>query len=193
MTGPDAPARSPHQDLLAEHQLMATVLAAMEKEVERMLKGGELRPAFWSDVVDFNGNFVHRCHRVKEEEHLVPVLVAQGSLARQQQEAIREEHRSGRDLTLELCEAVGEADWEKVLRLVSIYLHILRPHMQREESGIFALAAGLPGTVRQQLLGAFDEVDRRVLADRGRRHFVTVARRLAVAAGVPHEVPDEPS
>lgn len=181
--------QSPGHELLAEHHVMEAVLAAMEVEAETMLTGGSLRPEFWADVVDFNGNFVHMCHRVKEEEHLIPVLFRTGLLEARQEQAIREEHRSGKELTLALCEGVGEADWEKVMRLVSIYVHILRPHMRREETGIFALAATLPEAAQQDLRRAFAAVDGQALGERGRRHFVTVARRLANQNGVGHDLP----
>ena len=75
------------------------------------------------------------------------------------------------------------------MRLVSIYVHILRPHMRREETGIFALAATLPEAAQQDLRRAFAAVDARALGERGRRHFVAIARRLANQNGVGHDLP----
>jgi hemerythrin-like domain-containing protein len=180
--------QDPADELVAEHFVMTTVLAAMEAEVKNMLVGRALRPEFWSDVVDFNGNFVHQCHRAKEEEQLVPMLIEYGRLEARREQAIREEHRSGKDLTLSLCEGVEEGDWEKVLRLVSIYVHILRPHMQREETDLFSLVASLPVEARARLREGIAAVERRALAHRSRRDFVAMARRLAVAAGVAHDL-----
>lgn len=181
----------PSQELLAEHHVMEVVLGAMEAEAEAMLTGSSLRTEFWTDIVDFNGNFVHMCHRAKEEEFLIPALVEHGLLDARQQEAIHQEHLSGKDLTMSLCEGVGEADWEKVLRLVSIYMHILRPHMRREETGIFAAAANLPAAAQERLQRAFAEVERRALGPRGRRHFVAVARRLVRGTGIANGLPDD--
>ena len=178
----------PTDELLAEHHVMEAVLAAMEAEAEGMLAGRPLRPEFWRDVVDFNGNFVHLCHRAKEEEHLVTSLVAHGRLDGKREQAIRQEHGSGKDLTLALIEGAAEADWEKVLRLVSIYVHIMRPHMRREESGIFAAAAELPAGALAQLRREFAAVDQKALGSGGRRRFVDVARRLATMAGVGHDL-----
>ncbi|MCA8964188.1 MAG: hemerythrin domain-containing protein [Planctomycetes bacterium] len=177
--------QSPFEELLAEHHLMSIVLAAMEAEAQGMLRGGALRREFWSDVVDFNGNFVHLCHRVKEEEHLIPALVEHGLLDAEQDNAVRHEHQSAKKLTLDIVDGVGEGDWERVLRVVSIYVHILRPHMRREETGLFAAAVhGLPAEVDERLRAAFAAVDARALAGRGRAHFVEIARRLAQATGV---------
>lgn len=177
--------QSPFGELLAEHHVMSVVLAAMEVEAQRMLAGGALRREFWSDVVDFNGNFVHLCHRVKEESHLIPALLQHGLLDGEQGNAIRHEHESAKNLTLDLIDGVGEGDWERVLRVVSIYTHILRPHMRREETGVFAAAVReLPAAAVQELRLAFDAVDARALGARGRDHYVAVAQRLAHATGI---------
>lgn len=176
--------QSPAAELLAEHHVMGAVLTAMEAESERMLSGGSLRPEFWTDVVDFNGNFVHLCHRVKEEEHFIPALLRLGILDAPQDEAIRHEHHSAKRLTLAICDGVAEGDWEKVLRIVSLYLHVLRPHMHREEAGMLLAAAQMPSSTSQELRTAFDLVDQKALAHRGRRHYVEVARRLSAACGI---------
>jgi hemerythrin-like domain-containing protein len=178
----------PDQELIAEHHVIHTVLQAMEKESEAMLAGQQLRTEFWANVVDFNGNFVHMCHRVKEEEHLVPALVEHGVLDAAQEAAIRQEHASGKDLTLSLCAGIEEGDWEKVLRVTSIYLHILRPHMQREEASLFALVATLPAASVQRLQCSFEQVDQRALGSRGRGHYASIARRLAKLTGVKHDL-----
>jgi len=179
----------PVDELLAEHHVMTAVLAAMEAEAGRMLAGEPLRHAFWSDVVDFNGNFVHLCHRVKEEAHFIPILVEHGLLDAKQRQAVLHEHVSARDLTLGMCDGVGEGDWEKVLRLVSIYVHLLRPHMRREEAGMFAMArTALPANTVQDLRRSFDGVDRQALARGGRRHFAAIAVRLTAACGIVGEL-----
>ncbi len=169
---------TPGEELAVEHQVMEIVLAAMEAEVERMLTGQPLSPAFWRDVVDFNGNFVHLCHRVKEEEHLVTALVDQRLLDARQEESIRNEHVAGKEMTLALCEGIEEADWEKVLRLVSIYVHVMRPHMRREESGLFTLATKLPAAAVADVRHGFDAAERRAFGPRSRRHYVALAQRL---------------
>jgi hemerythrin-like domain-containing protein len=179
----------PAEELLAEHHVMAIVLAAMEAESQHLLAGRSLRPDFWSAVIDFNGNFVHMCHRVKEERHLIPALVEHRLLDAKLEHSVHQEHASGKELTLELCSGVEEADWEKVLRLVSIYAHVMRPHMRREEDSYFARAASLPPEVQDRLRRAFAEVDDTALGQDGRRRFVAVARRLATLAGVPHDLP----
>ncbi len=181
----DARRQRPAIELLAEHHVMSTVLGAMEAEAQGMLGGRPLRLPFWSDVVDFNGNFVHLCHRVKEEVHLIPMLTTHGLLAAEQETAVRREHETAKSLTLDLCDGVECGDWERVLRVVSIYTHILRPHMRHEEAGPFAAAVDrLPLEAERELRRAFDAVDVAALGDRGRRHYVALARRLAEACGL---------
>ena len=65
---------------------------------------------------------------------------------------------------------------------MSIYIHLLRPHLRHEESGSFSMAAeSLPAEAEHELRRAFDAVDQKALAGRGRHHYVALARRLAKA------------
>ena len=174
---------TPEEELLAEHAVMAVVLSAMEAEVASMQGGRVLRRAFWADVIDFNGNFVHLCHRVKEEGHLIPILTAHGLVPEDQLAVVHREHGKASELTLGIRDGVEEDDWEKVLRLVVLYVHLLRAHMH-EEDGLFALTRELPAAGREQLRAAFAQVEAQALAQTGRAHFVDVVRRIAEAAGV---------
>lgn len=177
------PTQAPADELLAEHALMRRVLDAMELQAEAMLRGSALQPEFWHDLVDFHGNFVHLCHRVKEEIHLVPELVAAGRFGGEQAGVLHREHENGKQFTLELCDAVGAGDWERTTRLVAVCTHVLRPHMAREEDGVFVAARGLDAAATQRLRTAFTAVERRALGAGGRRHHLDVARRLVHRSG----------
>ena len=183
----------PGEVLLGEHYLMESVLRASEAELQLMLGGAGLRADFWGDVIDFNGNFVHLCHRVKEEDHLVPALVECHLIEADQHEGIQREHDRAKDLTLLIRDGVEEGDWEKVLRLVAQYIHFLRPHMRREEDGAFLLAATeLPTDVSDEIRARFDEVDEAALGDSGRARYVDLARRLTALAGIDYDLTSPP-
>tara|TARA_R110002096_G_scaffold190499_2_gene371616 strand:+ start:176 stop:793 length:618 start_codon:yes stop_codon:yes gene_type:complete len=176
--------QDPIDDLIGEHHLMTTVLAAMESETQGLLAGRPLRNEFWAGVVDFNGNFVHLCHRVKEEIHLIPLLLDNGLLQPKERDAIHREHESARDMTLDLCRGVEQGDWERVMRIVSIYIHLLRPHMSHEEAGLFVTATSqLPAAAKTELRAAFAAVDQAALAERGRQHYAAIASELAKLCG----------
>lgn len=183
-----SPGTTPEEELLAEHALMEVVLTAMEAEVESMKGGRVLRRSFWADVVDFNGNFVHLCHRVKEEGHLIPVLTEQELVPEEQLATIHVEHHKAKELTLGLRDGVEEDDWEKVLRLVVLYVHLLRAHM-RDEDQLFRLTRRLSPENSEQLRAAFARVEAEALGKPGRARFVDTVRRIAETAGVEFPAP----
>ena len=183
--GPASDARlSPTQELLAEHDLMSSVLSCMDSEARR-LKGGEpLRTFFWSAVTDFNGNFVHMGHRVKEELHYIPALIEGGWIERGTIEAFHDEHDRAKRLTLHISGFVQSGDWEAVLRFVVLYVHFLPQHMREEEDRLFSIGAELSPETNGRLRSAFDEIDRRTLAGGSRLHYVDLARQLCTASGI---------
>ena len=184
---------SPTRELLAEHYLMSSVLSCMDSEARR-LKGGEpLRTFFWSAVTDFNGNFVHLGHRVKEEEHYIPALIESGLIERATIEAFHDEHDRAKQLTLHISGCVQRGDWEAVLRFVVLYVHFLPHHMREEESRLFRIGAELPPETNGRLRGAFDEIDRKTLAGGGRMHYVDLARQLCSASGIEYDLEGSPA
>lgn len=182
--GSGAPGQSPTDELLAEHYVMTGLLSAMEGEARRLDAGEPLRASIWAGIVDFNGNFVHLCHRVKEEENFVPALIAADLFDPTIVDAIKGEHQNAKDLTLGIRDGVMEGDWEMVFRLVSMYLGFLPAYMQKEEAGIFALARRLPEDASQSLRDAFDAVEAEALADSGRPHYLDIAQAAAGFAAV---------
>ncbi|MBK8098171.1 MAG: hemerythrin domain-containing protein [Planctomycetes bacterium] len=172
----------PHLELLAEHVLMTGVLSAMDREAATMVNGGPLRLEFWQDVVDFNGNFVHLSHRVKEESHLIPAMLAAGVLPADHEQAIRREHQAAKDLTLSLCDGVGEGDWEQVQRLVSLYVFRMRAHMSHEESSLLSHATRLSTAALARLRAGFDAVEAAALRGRSRLEIRRLAERISSAS-----------
>jgi len=182
--------QGPAEELLAEHMLMSAVLGAMKEESGSLAAGRPLRVEFWSGVVDFIGNFVHLCHRAKEEEHFFPLLLKRGLVSLDGCEALRHEHTLAKDLTLNLCSAIEEGDWERVLRLASAYGGFMAPHMKREELELAPLTGGrLPPDEDSTLRQGFCEVEARALVEGGRRHYLELSRRLCRDAKVAHPLP----
>jgi len=179
---------SPTQELLAEHYVMECVLSCMDSEAKR-LKGGEpLRTFFWSAVTDFNGNFVHLGHRVKEELHYIPALIENGLIERRTIENFHDEHDRAKQLTLHISGCVQRGDWEAVLRFVVLYVHFLPHHMREEESRLFRIGGELSPETNGRLRSAFDEIDRQTLAGGGRMHYVDLARQLCTASGIEYDL-----
>lgn len=178
--------QDPIQQLLAEHHLINIVVSTLEVEGGRLAHREPLRVDFWADIVDFIGNFVHLCHRRKEEQHCFPALykgaVASGNLVVE----VSKEHKKLEELTLELCSAVENADWESVLRFTPLYSRLMKRHLQREEELMFAHAeTELSGEVLETMQSGFRDADQQGLRGLGRKHYLEVARRLCSATELP--------
>lgn len=165
----------PADELVAEHRLLMPVLAAMEAEANKVRFGKLIRVDFWEGVVDFTGNFIHLCHRRKEEDAMFGVAE---SLGWSERPDIAEEHRRSVRATLAIIESVSDGDWEMTVRLAAAYATGMRKHMHREEEGVFALIRSKLEAARvNELRKAFDALDASVLTS-GRQHFVDVALKL---------------
>lgn len=173
-------------ELIAEHHMMDVVLAAMDREARKLGQHQLLRLEFWEDVVDWTGNYVHQCHRRKEEEALFPVMLSHVGADQQLVEAIAAEHRQAKQLTLDLLDGVDEGDWEKVLRAAHLYVRLAREHLVREQTEVFEPAVRLLDAGQHAALRrAFDAIERDALGDRDRLYYLEVARRLARGAALP--------
>lgn len=177
--------QEPVNELLAEHHIMDAVLAAMEREARQLSVHGKLRPEFWERVVDFVGNYVHQCHRRKEEQAFFPVssryeTVEDGPVA-----MIAKDHQQAHLLTWDLYNGVNEGDWEKVLRAAHVYLRVARDHLVREENHVFEPARDLMTPEdNADLRAKFDEIERDALGERDRIYYLKVARSLCQDAGL---------
>ena len=68
---PGAPRHQhPVDELLAEHALTLPLLLAMESEANKLAHRRHLRLHVWELIVELMGNFLHHCHRRKEDDAL---------------------------------------------------------------------------------------------------------------------------
>lgn len=176
--------QAPADELLAEHHLAAGVMLAMEEGANRMVKGVHL-PDFWSGVVDFIGNFMHLVHRAKET-HCFPLSVSAGTLGSDEADELQSEHKSAMQTTVDLIGAVEAGDWEAACRYVSLYVHVMRPHMAHEERTLVVGLRSLDAAGQAKLRAAFDEVERGAMQGRDRCYYLDLARRLCDLTGVVH-------
>lgn len=171
----------PVDELLAEHYIMDSVLAAMEREARRLVVHRQLRPDYWEDVVDYVGNYVHQIHRRKEEQGLFPKLVNRTVDVMQ----IAKEHVQARNLTVDLLEGVSQGDWERVLRAAHVYLQVAKEHLPREESQAFEPARTLLDAAQTaEVRAKFNELEAFGLGDRTRLYYLELAQRLCQRAGL---------
>jgi hemerythrin-like domain-containing protein len=188
--GPTPPPHSegtrqhPIDQLLGEHHLMRSALLTMQAEASRLAKEKSLRFDYWKVAVDFVGNFGLLCNYRKKANHLFPMLAELGF--KDGLEALDAEQQQNIELTLDLCDTVQEADWEKVMRLVAVFVGARRKQLEREERELLLPAKEkLDAEQQKRLADAFAEVDQKTLHPGGRAAYLAMARELAKATSLP--------
>lgn len=177
--------QDPIEELLTEHGIMEGALEAVANEAKRLLNRQPVRMEIWGDVIDFFGNYVHLCHRKKEERVLFPALVRAGLASSSDSEQMQEEHRRAELMTLELVDGASEGDWEKIARISEVYLHLMRPHLETEERNFFLpLKDKVDPKWNADVKKEMHDLEKVVLGPYDRAHYLEVARRLCKNAGV---------
>lgn len=168
-------AQHPIDELIAEHRLTAPVLLAMESEIRKLARRQAIRFEVWELIVEFIGNFLHLCHRRKEEEALFVPMAATGWKER---DDVSIEHGRAERATHGICEAVSDGDWEMTVRLGSAYAYGMRRHMQREELSVLRLAKrSLSPEQVATAREAFDRIEATVMPA-GRKRLLEIIREL---------------
>lgn len=172
----------PIDELLAEHHLLRKVLEAVQAEAGKISQTKQLDLDFWEGAVDIIGNFGLLFHYAKKANHLFPAIEPFGM--KDKIRALEQQQQQDVDVTLKLCDAISEGDWESVQRLVSLYVGTKRDRMSREEQEVLLPAkALLLEDAARSLRQAFDAMESP--PGKSRRVYLDVALRVIEDAGLP--------
>lgn len=162
---------------------MGLVFDAMVVEARQGEQGADVRVEFWRHVVDFVGNFVHRCHRAKEDDFFFPVLV-RAKILDERSIRTREHGEEARELTLAIRDGVVSGEWKRVFRVVPEYVVFMRHHMMGEERDLLhPYARSVGRRVQDEIMAGFQGVEKQTIAKRGRQSYIDMARRLCDMTG----------
>ena len=136
----------PTQVLSDEHRVIERVLTALEVRLED-LGSGPFPRRFLDQALDFFANFADRCHHGKEELRLFPALKLRGIPEEGGPIGVMlSEHEAGRahlGAIRDSLDAAERGDPEAVaaVRLHGLdYIQLLRAHIQKEDTILFAMA-----------------------------------------------------
>jgi hemerythrin-like domain-containing protein len=178
----EAGTQHPIDELLAEHHLIRKVLEAVQAEAGKIGQKKQLDLDFWEGAVEIIGNFGLLFHYAKKANHLFPAIEPFGM--KEKIRALDQQQQHDIDVTLELCNAVSEGDWETVQRLVSLFVGTKRDHMAREEQEVLLPAKGLLSMeVAQTLRRTFDAMEGP--PGKSRKLYLDAALRVIRDAGLP--------
>jgi hemerythrin-like domain-containing protein len=156
---------SPTQLLMDEHELVLVVVDAMEREVTSIQRTGEVHADRVAQMVDFTRNFTDGCHHNKEEKVLFPLLERREKAAGGPVSVMLSEHEAGRQAIRAIDEALPRAASDPAARdavaeNLATYAHLLRLHINKENSVLFPLADRvLDAGDKEQLAAEFERIE----------------------------------
>jgi hemerythrin-like domain-containing protein len=137
-------------DLRSDHQLILTVLGALDGILTAETVHTQLDFRALRDCITFFRLFADACHHGKEEDLLFPELVERGLPEDAGPIAVMlEDHRRGRAFVARMAESIdaaaaGDVAATAVLRDAAVaYLDLLRAHIGKEDFVLFEMADGM--------------------------------------------------
>ena len=170
---------------MEEHEVILSVITAMERKAMDETTDGELNQCFWYSAIDFIQNFTDRHHLRKEEDLLFPALVEAGFSEQEGPVAVmRQEHQQGRELVQRLRAALEAGDLPGVTRAAGGYALLLREHIQKENMVLFNMARhALSQEKVEELLLGFQRLEKEDGGLVVHRNYVDLAKKLCADSG----------
>ena len=144
--------------LREEHRVILRALIVLESAVDRLAHGRALPDGWWERLIQFLRTFADANHHAKEEGYLFPALVEAGVPSSGGPVSVMlAEHTDGRAF----IHKMQDDDPSHRVEAAKRYLHLLREHIEKENSVLFPLAEAVLGEVAS---GRLDEEFARVEA-----------------------------
>jgi len=182
----------PVQMLVDEHEVILSVLDAVETVAQRTGAGGSFAQPFYEKAVDFFATFADQCHHAKEEQHLFPLLAARG--IPQQGGPIGcmlSEHELGRQHVaavragLPRAGAGDNAARQTVRQEILAYAELLRQHIMKENEILFVLGdQRMSAQDKNDLWQKFQCAEHSALPPGSHEKYVALAKELRAMAGL---------
>lgn len=176
----------PTEQLKAEHHGVKLMLKILKKACEKMHGGSPAPHEHLANAAEFLTVFVDKCHHAKEEELLFPAVRAarlsgvEGPIL-----ALCDEHRRGRALAADFaataarCKAGDHKAPAKIIAAAHAYRELMIPHIEREESVVFAAAdEGLSEETQAALIEGFERIEEEKIGAGTHERFHEMLRRL---------------
>ena len=173
--------RQPTDELRSDHELVLLVVEAMEYEAASILRSGAVHEERVMSMTRFTRDFTDACHQRKEEEVLLPVLLARRHDAADLVRTLEDEHAAGRDAIWEVEAALHSptGDGVAVARELAVYARLLHGHVAREDNVLLPLAEwALRGQEPRFVAQEFARIDAEQLGPTGYERYVELANEL---------------
>ncbi|MBZ0170597.1 Hemerythrin HHE cation binding domain protein [Candidatus Methylomirabilis lanthanidiphila] len=137
---------SPTQILKDEHTLILQALDGLERKLIALEAGAAPDRAYFEKAVKFIRTFADQCHHGKEEDLLFKTMVNRGFPLQGGPIAVMlSEHEAGRTYVRDMADAAAAiqtdpAATQKIIRNGRAYIQMLRPHIDKENMILYAMA-----------------------------------------------------
>jgi hemerythrin-like domain-containing protein len=171
--------------LVAEHEVIGSVLGAVESELDRVAIGAAIDNHFWKGALDFFATFADRCHHGKEEDLLFPALGAAGlPIDGGPVPCLLAEHEQGRCQIKAMRAAVDSSDRGGLEAAGREYCAMLREHIDKENNVLFALARKLISPeASARVLEGFQRHEHDDLKEGTHQRYLALAKELCQRTG----------
>lgn len=184
-----AHAGSPTQILKDEHTLILQALDGLERKLAALEAGAAPDRTYFEKAVKFIRTFADECHHGKEEDLLFKTMVDRGFPLQGGPIAVMlSDHEAGRAYIREMAEAsaaVGQdpAAAGKIVRSGRAYIQMLRPHIDKENMILYAMADNLLSPQDQTKLGeAFERFETEKIGADVHEEMMALQAELKVGA-----------
>ena len=177
------------QILMSEHRVIERVLSAMEKAVEALGIGRDIKPEFFLVAADFIKGFADGCHHAKEEKVLFEVMVKAGvPKAGGPVGMMLLEHEQGRAFVRAM--RAGVEKWQsgdnvgrtEVIKAANGYIDLLRAHIFKEDKILFPLADdAILWDAQEQIAKDFDRIEHEETGEGVHEKYLALADKLEKA------------
>ncbi|HQU44593.1 MAG TPA: hemerythrin domain-containing protein [Pirellulales bacterium] len=182
----------PTEILMNEHRVIEQVLDCLEAILDRCAADDSLDLRSATQVMEFLGGFVERCHHQKEEYCLFPAMEANGFSGECSPVTVMlREHELGRVYVQGMRSAIesmaaGDSGPLKFLQPGRAYLNLIREHIRKEDTCLFPAANHhLAEADQQRLLAEFDKLEADEIGQGIHDRFLRLANELAHHLHVP--------
>ena len=153
--------------LMAEHEVILRVIAALECGTNRLEQGEAVRPGFFADAAGFIKGFADGCHHRKEEGVLFSAMQSHGMPGQAGPIGVMlAEHDQGRLYTRAMAEAAARLEdgdqsaRADIVRNARGYAELLRQHIAKENGILFPMADQvIPAAEHAAVLDGFEHVE----------------------------------
>ena len=177
------------QILMSEHRVIERVLTAMEKAVEALGTGRDIKPEFFLVAADFIKGFADGCHHAKEEKVLFEAMVKAGvPKAGGPVGMMLLEHEQGRAFVRAM--RAGVEKWQsgdhegrtEVIKAANGYIDLLRAHIYKEDKILFPLADdAILWEEQEQIAKDFDRIEHEETGEGVHEKYLALAEKLEKA------------